>query len=66
MNFWTLFEYGAWVLAALVAAWMLFDAYKVSRDYDEEFLVHTIEDLGEDAQWQHSSDESDDIERRQS
>ena len=66
MNFWTLFEYGAWVLSALVASWLLFDAYRVSRDYDEEFLVHTIEDLGEDAAWQQAPADSDDAERPRS
>lgn len=66
MNFWTLFENGAWVLSALVAGWLLYDAYRVGRDYDEEFLVHTIEDLGEDAAWQHAAGGSDDIERPQS
>lgn len=52
MNFWTLLEDGAWFLAAVVAAWMLFDAYRIGRDYDEEFLVHTIEDLDDDIGWQ--------------
>lgn len=66
MNFWTLFENGAWVVAALVAIWLLYDAYRVGRDYDEEFLVHTIEDLGEDAEWQQAADGSDDVERPQS
>jgi len=66
VNFWTLLEYGAWVLAAVVAIWLLYDAYRVGRDYDEEFLTHTIEDLGEDADWQHSADEPHDIERPQS
>lgn len=66
MNFWSLLEDGAWVLAALVASWMLYDAYRVGRDYDEEFLVHTIEDLAEDAAWQQGAIESDDIERPRS
>lgn len=63
MSFWTLFEYGAWVMSAVVAGWLLYDAHRVGRDYDEEFLVHTIEDLGEDAAWQHEAVGSDDIER---
>ncbi len=66
MNFWTLFEYGAWLLAALIACWLLYDAYRVGRDYDEEFLVHTIEDFGEDAAWQHEADGSEDMERPRS
>jgi hypothetical protein len=63
MNFWTLFEYGAWVLAALIAGFLLYDAYRVGRDYDEEFLTHTIEDLGEDAEWQQEINKPDDVER---
>lgn len=66
MNFWTLFENGAWVLSAFVAGWLLYDAYRVGRDYDEEFLVHTIEDLGEDAAWQQAADEPGDLGRHHS
>ena len=62
MNFWTIAEYGAWVLSALVACWLLYDAYRVGRDYDEDFLVHTVEDLGEDAEWQRGIHESTDTE----
>jgi hypothetical protein len=65
VTIWTLFEYGAWVLSALVASWLLYDAYRIGRDYDEEFLVHTIEDLGEDAQWQHAADGTEDMGRSQ-
>ncbi|CAM5742883.1 hypothetical protein MAUB1S_03598 [Mycolicibacterium aubagnense] len=66
MNFWTLLENAAWVLSALVASWLLYDAYRVGRDYDEDFLVHTVEDLGEDAEWQHATAESHDTERHPS
>jgi len=59
VSFWTLFEYGAWVVAALVAAWLLYDAFRVGRDYDEDFLIHTVEDLGEEADWMQVSDDSD-------
>jgi hypothetical protein len=66
MDFWSLFEDGAWVLSALIAGWLLYDAFRVGRDYDEEFLVHTIEDFGEDADWQQEAGNSNDMERPQS
>lgn len=47
MTIWELTEYAAWVLSALIAAYLLGDAVRISRHYDEEFLVHTLEDLGE-------------------
>lgn len=56
MTVWNLLEVSAWVLSALIAAWLLYDAYRTGRDFDEEFLVHTMEDLGEDSEWQESTD----------
>lgn len=52
MTIWSMLEIAAWVLSALVAAWLLTDAFRTGRRFDEEFLVHTMEDLGEDAEWQ--------------
>lgn len=52
MTIWNLFEYAAWALSALIAAWMLYDANAITRRYGEEFLTHTIEDLG-DADFSH-------------
>lgn len=49
MTIWDLFEWGAWALSALIAAWLVLDAIRVSRRYDEDFLTHTIEDLGDHA-----------------
>lgn len=52
MNVWHLLEYAAWALAAVIAIWLLRDAYRTGRDNDEDFLVHTMEDLGEESEWQ--------------
>lgn len=56
MTVWELFEDAAWVLSAMITAWLLHDAYRTGREYDEDFLVHTMEDLGEDSEWQESAD----------
>jgi hypothetical protein len=47
MTVWNLLEWAAWLLSALVAGWLLYDAVMTSRRYSEEFLTHTIEDLGD-------------------
>lgn len=47
MTIWELTEYAAWVVSALIAVYLIADAVRVSREYDEDFLVHTMEDLGE-------------------
>ena len=46
MTVWDLMELSAWLLSALVAGWLVYDAVMTSRRYSEEFLTHTIEDLG--------------------
>jgi hypothetical protein len=40
-------EYLAWIISALLGAWMLFDAVKVSREHDEEFLTTSVEGTDE-------------------
>jgi hypothetical protein len=40
-------EIAAWVISAALAAWMLLDAFRVSRDYDEEFLTTSVEGTDE-------------------
>ncbi len=47
MSVWNLLELAAWVLSAVIAAWLVYDAVMTSRRYSEEFLTHTIEDLGD-------------------
>jgi len=43
----TILEYAAWVISAGLGAWMLFDAIKVSREYDEDFLTTSVEGTDE-------------------
>ena len=40
-------EYLAWIISAALGAWMLFDAVKVSREHDEEFLTTSVEGTDE-------------------
>jgi hypothetical protein len=40
-------EYLAWGISALLAAWMLYDAVKVSREHSEEFLTTSVEGTDE-------------------
>jgi hypothetical protein len=40
-------EYLAWIISAALAAWMLFDAIKVSREHSEEFLTTSVEGTDE-------------------
>jgi hypothetical protein len=47
MTVWNALEWAAWVLSVLIAGWLLYDAAMTSRRYSEEFLTHTIEDLGD-------------------
>jgi hypothetical protein len=47
MTVWNLLEWAAWVLSAGIAGWLLYDAVMTSRRYSEDFLTHTIEDLGD-------------------
>ncbi len=46
MEFWTILSYLAWGLSAIMLVWMLMDAFMVSSQYDEEFLMSSRE--GED------------------
>lgn len=47
MTIWNVLEWLAWALSGLIAAWLVYDAVATSRRYSEEFLTHTIEDLGD-------------------
>jgi hypothetical protein len=40
-------EWAAWVISAVLAAWMLFDTIKVGREHDEEFLTTSVEGTDE-------------------
>jgi hypothetical protein len=43
MNLWQLMSHAAWALSILIFAWILIDAFKVSRDYDDDFLMSSTE-----------------------
>jgi hypothetical protein len=43
----TILETAAWVISAVLIAWMVFDAVRVSRTYDEEFLTTSVEGTDE-------------------
>ncbi|MDQ3591570.1 MAG: hypothetical protein M3386_01535 [Actinomycetota bacterium] len=44
----TLLEYAAWIISAVLVAWMVFDAVKVSREYPEDYLISRgdLDDVG--------------------
>ena len=46
MNFWDVLTYVAWSLSAIMLVWMVVDAFMVSSQYDEEFLMSSR--VGED------------------
>ena len=47
MGFWNILMYVAWGLSAIMLAWMVVDAFMVSSQYDEEYLMSSREG-GED------------------
>jgi hypothetical protein len=40
-------EWAAWIISAGLGAWMLFDAIRTGRRYDEEFLTTSVEGTDE-------------------
>jgi hypothetical protein len=47
MNIWTILEWVAWALSALMLIWMLVDAYRVGRQFSEEALLSSKEGVDE-------------------
>jgi hypothetical protein len=47
MGIWNVLMYVAWGLSAVMLAWMVVDAFMVSSEYDEEYLMSSREG-GED------------------
>ena len=47
MGFWNILVYAAWSISAILLAWMVIDAFMVSSQYDEEYLMSSREG-GED------------------
>jgi hypothetical protein len=44
---WQLLEWAAWIISGLIFAWMVWDAYKVGRDYGEDLLLSSREGVDE-------------------
>ncbi len=36
-------EAAAWLISAVLVAWMLFDSIKVSREYPEDYLLSRVD-----------------------
>lgn len=43
MDFWDLLSYAAWAGSALLLLWMVADAIRVNREYDESLLLSSRE-----------------------
>ena len=48
MGFWNILMFTAWGLSAIMLAWMVIDAFMVSSQYDEEYLMSSREGGEED------------------
>jgi len=47
MDLWDLLSYAAWAVSALLLLWMVADAYKVGRTYDDDLLLSSQEGVDE-------------------
>jgi len=43
MNFWQMLSYAAWALSILLFGWIIVDALRVRREYDDDFLMSSTE-----------------------
>jgi hypothetical protein len=43
MGIWNVLMYAAWSVSAILLAWVLIDAFMVSSQYDEEYLMSSRE-----------------------
>ncbi len=43
MDIWDIASYGAWAISALLLLWMVADAIRVNREYDESLLLSSRE-----------------------
>jgi hypothetical protein len=43
MNFWQWLSHAAWAASILLFLWILIDAVKVRRQYDDDFLMSSTE-----------------------
>ncbi len=46
MDVWDVLSYLSWIISGALLLWIVFDAIKVSREYDEDYLLSSRE--GED------------------
>ncbi|WP_206456288.1 hypothetical protein [Aurantimonas marina] len=44
---WVLLEYAAWAVSAALLLWMVMDAVRVNREFDEETLMSSREGIDE-------------------
>lgn len=47
MDIWTLMEYAAWIISALLLLWIVVDMIRVNREYDEDILLSSREGADE-------------------
>ena len=57
MDWWNIFEYGAWALSAVLLGWMLLDALQTNRDFSEDLLTSSREGELEDISEKHDISE---------
>ncbi len=43
MDIWNLLEYAAWAIAAYLLIYIVFDAWRVGTEYDENLLISSRE-----------------------
>lgn len=47
MDFWDMLIYTAWIISAVLLLWMLMDAIRINREYDEDLLISSREGADE-------------------
>jgi hypothetical protein len=47
MDFWDILSYSAWIISAGLLLWMLMDAIRINREYDEDLLISSREGADE-------------------
>lgn len=48
MKFWDILVYAAWSISAVMLVWMVVDAFMISSQYDEEYLMSSREGAEDD------------------
>jgi hypothetical protein len=44
---WNVLEWLAWIVSAIIFVWMVYDGWRVGKDYDEATLLSSREGLDE-------------------